>query len=188
MKRVFLHISLCIALCLPLCGAKRQSDIATDFLGSLMNSALMFRPKGEVRNELAAASIHIAPDEWIEIAQVFMEVVQVIQKSGKRREAHLAKLKAQGIEEEPMSAAGISFEIEALGNRFAFDRYGYLHFDDRFVKPGERKPLERMESLYRRFHKRWLAAQSAKAKGGKKLPPAAGCALRPIRPTSPCAP
>ena len=178
MKRAFLHVALCIALCLPLCGAKRQTDIATDLLGSLMNSALMFRPKGEVRNELAEASIHIAPDEWVEIAQVFMEVVQVIQKSGKRREAHLAKLKAQGIEEEPMSAAGISFEIEALGNRFAFDRYGYLHFDDRFVKPDERRPLERLEGLYRKFHRRWIAAQSAKAKGGKKLPPAATIADR----------
>ena len=98
MKRAFLHIALCIALCLPLCGAKHQSDIATDFLGSLMNSALMFRPKGEVRNELAAASIHIAPDEWIEIAQVFMDVMRVIQRSGERRSVHIARLKAQGIE------------------------------------------------------------------------------------------
>ncbi len=178
MKRAFLHIILCIALCLPLSGARQRPDIAAERLGSLVNAALTFRPKGEVQNELAAASIHIAPDEWIEIAQVFMEVVQVIQKSGKRREAHLAKLKAQGIEEEPMSAAGISFEVEALGNRFAFDRYGYLYFDDRFVKPSERKPLERLEGLYRKFHKRWLAAVAAKSKGGKKVPLSATIADR----------
>jgi hypothetical protein len=114
----------------------------------------------------------------VEIGQVLLKVMDVMQKSGERRRDHIAKLRAQGIVEEPMSNAGIAFEVEALGNRFAFDRYGYLHFDDRFVKPAERKPLERFEAIYRRIHKRWLAAQAKKAKPGTNLPRSASIADR----------
>ena len=160
------------------CDAQLPPVAHADFLGSLVNSAVMFSPKGGAGKGLAASSVQIRPDEWMEIAQVFMEVMQVIQNSGKRRETYLAKLKAQGIEEEPMSTAGIAFEIDVLGSRFAFDRYGYLHFDDRFVRPDERKSLDRMESIYRRIHKRWLASQSAKAKDGKKVPSSAAIADR----------
>ena len=62
-----------------------------------------------------------------------------------------------------MSDAGVAFEINVLNNRFAFDKYGYLHFDDRFVKKEERPALQKVEALYRRFHKRWMAANAGKA-------------------------
>ena len=91
---------------------------------------------------MSIESLQISPAEWLEIGQAFTAVMQVIQKSGERRAAYLAKLKAQGIEEEPMSDAGVAFEINVLNNRFAFDKYGYLHFDDRFVKPEERPALQ----------------------------------------------
>ncbi len=171
MKRFLAYIAVIAGLCLSHCAMSQQSSGTADFIGALINSALMFRPKGADYDKSAAITIDIAPHEWFEIGQVFVEVMQVIQLSAERREVHLAKLKAQGIEEEPMSTAGISYEIEALGNRFAFDKYGNLHFDDRFVRPNERKPLEKLEGLYRRFHKRWLAAQMSKAtKEGKKPP------------------
>ena len=165
-------------LTLTRCNAQLPQVAHADFLGSLISSAVMFTPKGDVGKGLDASSVQIRPDEWMEIAQTFMDVMQVIHNSGKRRAAHLARLKAQGIEEEPMSTAGIAFEIDVLGNRFAFDRYGYLHFDDRFVKPDERKSLDRIESIYRRIHKRWLASQSAKAKPGKRVPSSAAIADR----------
>ena len=140
-----------------------------DVLGALMNAVVNFQPMGEGLEGLPATSLQIAPAEWIEIAQAFTEVMQVIQKSGERRAAYLAKLKAQGIEEEPMSDAGVAFEINVLNNRFAFDKYGYLHFDDRFVKKEERPALQKVEALYRRFHKRWMAANAGKVPSvGKK--------------------
>lgn len=149
--------------------ARKSAVAQADFLGELMNSVMMFSPKGDMRKGLAASSLQLRPDEWIETAQVFMEVMQVVRRSGERRKAHLARLKSQGIEEEPMSTAGIAFEIDVFDNRFAFDRYGYLHFDDRFVTPTERKSLDRLEGIYRRMHKRWLAAQTARSKPGKKI-------------------
>ena len=147
-------------------------SVPQDVLGALMNAAVNFQPKGEGLEGLPATSLQIAPAEWLEIAQAFTEVMQVIQKSGERRAVYLAKLKAQGIEEEPMSDAGVAFEINVLNNRFAFDKYGYLHFDDRFVKKEERPALQKVEALYRRFHKRWMAANAGKIpKGTKPVPP-----------------
>ena len=154
-------------------GAAGQQPAPQDLLSSLMNAAVNFQPKGEMLKGLSPASLQIEPQEWLEIGQAFTEVMQVIRKSGERRMAYLAKLKAQGIEEEPMSEAGVAFEINVLNNRFAFDKYGYLYFDDRFVKPEERPALQKVEALYRRFHKRWMAANkpggSAKP-GGKAAP------------------
>ena len=70
-----------------------------------------------------------------------------------------------------MSDAGVAFEINVLNNRFAFDKYGYLHFDDRFVKKEERPALQKVEALYRRFHKRWMAANAGKVPpAGQKQP------------------
>ena len=135
-------------------------SVPQDVLSALMNVAVNFQPTGADLKGLPATSLQVAPDEWIEIGQAFTAVMQVIQKSGERRAAYLAKLKAQGIEEEPMSDAGVAFEINVLNNRFAFDKYGYLHFDDRFVKPEERPALQKVEALYRRFHKRWMAANA----------------------------
>ena len=178
MKTFWASAAAVAILSLGQCHAQFSGIAQGDFLNSLVNSALTFSPKGEIGKELDAAAVQIRPEEWMEMAQAFMEAVQVIQRSGKRREVHLAKLKAQGIEEEPMSAAGIAFEIDVLGNRFAFDKYGYMHFDDRFVKPNERKAIDKVEALYKRIHKRWLAAQAAKAKPGKKPPSTATIADR----------
>lgn len=151
----------------------------SDVLGALMHAAVNFQPKGEGLEGLPATSLQIAPAEWLEIGQAFTAVIQVIQKSGERRAAYLAKLKAQGIEEEPMSDAGVAFEINVLNNRFAFDKYGYLHFDDRFVKPEERPALQKVEALYRRFHKRWMAATAGKIPKGTKPAPAPTSGPRP---------
>ena len=148
---------------------QQQAAIPQDVLGALMNTALSFQPKEAAGKGLSPASIQIAPEEWMEVCQAFTEVIQVIKKSGERRTAYLAKLKAQGVEEEPMSEGGVAFEINVLNNRFAFDRYGYLHFDDRFVKPEERPALQKVEALYRRFHKRWMASTAGKTGGTKKL-------------------
>ena len=52
---------------------------------------------------VSLASLQISPAEWLEIGQAFTEAMKVIRKSGERRTAYLAKLKAQGVEEEPMS-------------------------------------------------------------------------------------
>ena len=145
-----------------------------DVLGALMNAAVNFQPMGEGLKGLSPASLRIEPQEWMEIAQAFTDVMQVIQKSGQRRAAYLAKLKAQGIEEEPMSKAGIAFEINVMNNRFAFDKYGYLYFDDRFVKKEERPALQKVEALYRRFHKRWMAANAGKIPKGTKPTPTPG--------------
>ena len=142
-----------------------------DLISSLMNAAVNFQPKGEGLEGLSPASLRIEPQEWMEIGQAFTEVMQVIQKSGQRRAAYLAKLKAQGIEEEPMSEAGVAFEINVMNNRFAFDKYGYLYFDDRFVKKEERPALQKVEALYRRFHKRWMAANAGRVPtAGQKQP------------------
>ena len=142
-----------------------------DLISSLMNAAVNFQPKGEMLKGLSPASLRVEPQEWAEIAQAFSEVFQVIQKSGQRRAAYLAKLKAQGIEEEPMSEAGVAFEINVMNNRFAFDKYGYLYFDDRFVKKEERPALQKVEALYRRFHKRWMAANAGRVPTAGQKPP-----------------
>ena len=144
--------------------AGKKSMGTQDVLGALMNAALTLQPTDAAGHGLSPASLKIAPAEWIEIGQAFTDVMQVIQKSGERRVAYLAKLKAQGIEEEPMSEAGVAFEINVMNNRFAFDRYGHLYFDDRFVNKEERPALDKVESLYRRFHKRWMAANAGKVK------------------------
>ena len=77
-----------------------------------------------------------------------------------------------------MSMAGAAFEFNLFGCRFAFDRYGYMHFDDRFVRPAERKTIERAEAIYRRMHKRWTAAQAAKSMESKKKSKSAAIADR----------
>lgn len=147
---------------------QQNAAVPQDVLGALMNAALSFQPKAAAGKGLSPASLQISPAEWLEVGQAFTEVVEVIKKSGERRTAYLAKLKAQGVEEEPMSEGGVAFEINVLNNRFAFDRYGYLHFDDRFVKPEERPALQKVEALYRRFHKRWMTATVGKSGGTAK--------------------
>ena len=62
-------------------------SVPQDVLGALMNAAVNFQPKGEGLEGLPATSLQIAPAEWLEIAQAFTEVMQVIQKSGERRAA-----------------------------------------------------------------------------------------------------
>ena len=188
---VALHLALCV--CRPATAAvgqsqgaaqkgataqkgavqKKKSVAPADMLGALMNAALTLQPTGVAGKGLSPASLNISPAEWIEIGQAFTEVMKVIRKSGERRAAHLARLKAQGIEEEPMSEAGVAFEINVLNNRFAFDKYGHLYFDDRFVTKEERPALDKVEALYRRFHKRWMAANAKKtaaAVAGGKAP------------------
>ena len=152
----------------------QNAAVPQDVLGALMNAAVNFQPKGTAVKGFSPASLQIAPAEWLEIGQAFTAVMQVIRKSGERRAAYLAKLKAQGIEEEPMSEAGVAFEVNVLNNRFAFDRYGYLHFDDRFVKPEERPALKKVESLYRRFHRRWMAATAGRTPPAQKPAAAKG--------------
>jgi hypothetical protein len=145
-------------------AGKRTAAGAQDVLGALMNAALTFQPTGMAGKGLSPASLAISPAEWVEIAQVFPAVLKVIRASGARRTAYLAKLKAQGVEEEPMSEAGVAFQVNVMNNRFAFDRYGHLYFDDRFVTKEERPALDRAEALYRKFHKRWMAANAGKVK------------------------
>ena len=169
-----------LAICFTAGAAPQQASAPQDLLGTLMDAAVSFQPRGPAMKGLSPASLQISPQEWLEIGQAFTEVTQVIKKSGVRRAAYLAKLKAQGFEEEPMSDAGVAFEINVLNNRFAFDRYGYLHFDDRFVKPEERPALKKVESLYRRFHKRWMAATAGKAPPAQK--PASTSGQKPFGP------
>ena len=178
MRRVSVGIAAVAALMSLPCVARQSAVAQMDFLGDLVGSAMMFTPKGKMHGDLAASPVRIRPDECMEMMQVFIEAVQVLQNSGKRRKAHLARLKAQGIEEEPMSAAGIAFEIDVFDSRLAFDRYGYLHYDDRFATSAERKVLERTEDIYRRIHKRWLASKTAKSKTGKKIQRSASIADR----------
>ena len=143
-----------------------------------MNAAVRFQPKGAEVKGLSPESLQIAPEELLEIGQAFSEVMRVLGKSGERRAAYLAKLKAQGEEEEPMSDAGIAFEVDVMNNRFAFDKYGYLRFDDRFVKDEERPALQKVEALYRRFHKRWM--EMAAKKSGKAAPAGKGGAIQSV--------
>ena len=150
-------------------GVMPQGGVTPEMINALVDAALRFQPKGAAGKGLPAVTMRFSPADMAEIGQVFSEVVQVIERSGARRTAHLAKLKAQGIEEEPMSQAGVAFEVNVLNNRFAFDRYGELYFDDRFVKADERPVIKKAEELYRRFHKRWMAAVTRKT--GKPMKP-----------------
>ena len=160
-------------------AAPRRLASPQDVFGALMNAAAVnFQPKGAEMKGLSPVSLQIAPEEWLEIGQAFTEVMQVLGKSGERRAAYLAKLKAQGEEEEPMSDAGIAFEVDVMNNRFAFDKYGYLRFDDRFVKDEERPALQKVEALYRRFHKRWM--DMAAKKSGKAAPDGKGGASQAV--------
>ena len=171
MIRFILAIAVLISLGTSVSLAQISKVAHADFIGALMNSVLTFHPKGEMGRNLSKSTVQISPEELLEIGNIAIEVMQTMQSSAKRRDAHLAKLKAQGFEEEPMSNAGVCFEIEALGNRFAFDKYGYLHFDDRFLTDAERKSFEKLESIYRKLHKRWLKMQSEKnAKAKRALP------------------
>lgn len=165
MSKAFPHrwlAGVVAALTLAMCGgasASGTSGAAQGILDALAGSLSV-----DVRQVHGAdadgirslAKLRIKPSEWIEIAQAFTEVLDVMGKSGARRAAHIARLKELGMEEEPMSEAGVAFEIDVMNNRFAFDRYGCLHFDDRFVKEEERPALRKVESLYRRFHRRWV--------------------------------
>ena len=161
---------------------QQKAAVPQDVLGALMNAALSFQPTEVAGKGLSPASLQIAPEEWLEVGQAFTEVMQVIKKSGERRTAYLAKLKAQGVEEEPMSEGGVAFEVNVLNNRFAFDRYGYLHFDDRFVKPEERPALQKVEALYRRFHKRWMKATRDTVKLSGKATPKGSAPGKPAPP------
>jgi hypothetical protein len=163
MRKPALLLVVCAA-CFTLSGSAQQGIAHAGFLDALVSSTLTLSPKGDLKCTLSAADLRISPQEYGEILEAVISAMEVINHSAQRRKRHLQKLMAGGIEEEPMSSAGIAFEIEFLGNRFAFDRYGYLHFDDRFVRPAERKALERIEDIYRRLHRRWLAAQTAKTR------------------------
>lgn len=155
-------------------ASQTNSGGGGSILDAVLNSAIGMSATDASGRRLHPASLRIDPSEVMEVFQAFLDVESVMRKSGARRAAYLEKLKAQGIEEEPMSKAGVAFEIDVMNNRFAFDRYGYLSFDDRFVKPEERPALDKVASLYRRFHRRWIAAmaadaakESSESKGGK---------------------
>ena len=142
--------------------AAKGGGIPSGIVSSIMNAVLTFKPADATGSGQLPVALNIEPGEWAEVANAFKDVMDVIRKSGVRRAEYLAKLKAQGIEEEPMSEGGVAYEINVLNNRFAFDRYGYLHFDDRFVKPEERPALQKVEELYKRFHKRLTMKSTTK--------------------------
>lgn len=151
---------------------------------AMLNSAIGFNRKSP-NGKTPQMSLRMDPSEMMEVFQAFLDVESVMRKSGERRKAYLEKLKAQGIEEEPMSKAGVAFEIDVLNNRFAFDRYGYLSFDDRFVEPDERPALDRAAALYRRFHSRWMKDNGRTSdEGASKPQPGRTRAAAAARPTT----
>lgn len=152
----------------PAFSAKHVSFKGNMF-DAMLNSAIGFNQKCP-NGKVPPMSLRMGPSEMAEVFQAFLDVESVMRKSGARRMEYLAKLRAQGIEEEPMSKAGVAFEIDVLNNRFAFDRYGYLSFDDRFVEPEERPALDRAAALYRRFHSRWMKANGHTAAEGRAKP------------------
>ena len=170
LRAVRVVVAVCVALGAMAAGAagnaaagqSRQGAIPPELVSSLMNAVMTFHPKDGAGNAMPPTALKVEPNEWLEIGEAFRDVMQVIRRSGERRAKHIAKLKAQGIEEEPMSDAGVAYEIDVLNNRFAFDRYGYLHFDDRFVKQEERPALKKVEELYKRFHRRLMASSKKK--------------------------
>ena len=83
---------------------------------------------------------------------VFSEAVAVLRRAGERKAAYEAYLKAMDVEETAMSNAGVALELDVLGNRFYFDRYGQLHLDDRFVLPEEHEVLYKVEAVFRRLY------------------------------------
>ena len=83
---------------------------------------------------------------------VFSEAVAVLRRAGERKAAYEASLKAMDVEETPMSTSSVALELEILGNRFYFDRYGQLHLDDRFVLPEEHETLYKVEAVFRNLY------------------------------------
>ncbi len=159
------------------CPAQQASSVRKA-LGAVLDLAIGFQARGGGAAPLTR--LRLDPVEMVEVAQAFLAAEDVMRKSGERRRAYLDGLRAQGIEEEPMSEAGVVLEIEVMNNRFAFDRYGCLSFDDRFVKPEERPALDRIAAMYRRLHARWVRARrrggdaaSARPSRGARAPAAA---------------
>ena len=77
---------------------------------AMLNSAIGFNRKSP-SGKTPQMSLRMDPSEMMEVFQAFLDVESVMRKSGARRKAYLAKLRAQGIEEEPMSKAGVAFEL-----------------------------------------------------------------------------
>ena len=83
---------------------------------------------------------------------MFSEAVAVLRRSGERKAAYEAYLKAMDVEESAMSSVGVAMELDVFGTRFYFDRYGQLHLDDRFVLPDEHETLYKVEAVFRRLY------------------------------------
>lgn len=80
-----------------------------------------------------------------EALEIFPPAIEVFEKAAARRAAYERFLGAMAVAESRFDETASAREwIDILGNRFYFDEYGELYFDDRFVRPDEYAALDRV--------------------------------------------
>ena len=106
-----------------------------------------------------------------EALEVFPPAIEVFQKAAARRAAYERFMGAVNAAESRLDEAGNArADIAVLGNRFYFDDYGELYFDDRFVRPDEYAALDRVNAFFARHFGVPVPGGAAPAKAAGQAP------------------
>ena len=110
-------------------------------------------------------NITVDPQAVLEALPLAMEAVQIQLRANEREAKHAAELRKKGIAEVP-ACGSQRYTIDAAGlSGFAFDSWGELYIDRRFVTDEEMKTVHRIEAWF----EKWVFGPR-RAKGEVKAP------------------
>lgn len=109
---------------------------------SLALGSFVSAPAGEI-------PMRVDPAAVVELLPLALEAMEIYERATAREEAHIAELRRKGIAEEPPSE-GQLYALNTAGlGKMAFDEWGELSIDRRFVTDEEMKTVRAIE--------RWIA-------------------------------
>ena len=97
-------------------------------------------------------ALELDPAALAEAVPLALKALEIWQNAEAREEAHAAKLAARGIAEVPASTAAerYTMDVGGLGD-FAFDEWGELYIDRRFVTDEEMKTVHAIEAWVAKY-------------------------------------
>ena len=116
------------------------------------------------------ARVSVDPQAVVELLPLAMDAAEVFNRASEREAKHVAELKRKGIAEVPPSG-GQRYVVNTAGlGDFAFDDWGEIYIDRRFVTEEEMKTVRAVE----RWIAKWFPSHTKKRSTPRKRQGASG--------------
>lgn len=152
MKRILMAMTLILGCHLPALAAEVT---IRPFVGNRW---------AEGRKERLEPAVLPLPAEELAGAQaLFFRIDALLLRLARRERTHREWLLLTEEEESPLSDAAVRFELCWKGAAYAFDRWGNLHVDRRFLDPDDEELLTQFQAFYARLFARTALAREKRA-------------------------